>query len=168
MVKGLHMLAFLVEVLEKGMQQVQVPVLNVIHCMLHYIDLSSQHAQPISTDLIRVIAKYLDVSISQVFDLVFFHSKSHSYFILTFQNPYWKDALKILKLVVTRSSTLQVVPQGSPGGTSHHYYGSFSDSEVFCKKVCYSNISMYVHLLIMSAQLCCKIGACWSHNGFHI
>lgn len=51
------------------------------------------------------------------------------------QNPYWKDALKILKLVVTRSSTLQVVPQGSPGGTSHHYYGSFSDSEVFCKKV---------------------------------
>ncbi|XP_031631504.1 protein furry isoform X4 [Contarinia nasturtii] len=105
---GLHMLAFLVEVLEKGMQQVQVPVLNIIHCMLHYIDLSSSHAQPISSDLIRVIAKYLD-------------------------NSYWKDALKILKLVVTRSSTLQVVPQGSPG-TSHLYYGSFSDSEVFCKK----------------------------------
>lgn len=50
------------------------------------------------------------------------------------QNSNWKEALKILKLVVTRSSTLQVVPQGSPGGTSHHYYGSFSDSEVFCKK----------------------------------
>lgn len=56
------MLAFLVEVLEKGMQQVQVPILNIIYCMLHYIDLSSTHAQPISTDLIRVIAKYLDVS----------------------------------------------------------------------------------------------------------
>lgn len=56
------MLAFLVEVLEKGMQQVQVPVLNIIHCMLHYIDLSSPHAQPISSDLIRVIAKYIDVS----------------------------------------------------------------------------------------------------------
>lgn len=65
------MLAFLVEVLEKGMQQVQVPVLNVIHCMLHYIDLSSQHAQPISTDLIRVIAKYLDVSIFAVFASIF-------------------------------------------------------------------------------------------------
>lgn len=50
------------------------------------------------------------------------------------QNSYWKEALKILKLIVTRSSTLQVVPQGSPGGTSQHYYGSFSDSEVFCKK----------------------------------
>lgn len=36
--------------------------------------------------------------------------------------------------MVTRSSSLQVVPQGSPGGTSHHYHGSFSDSEVFCKK----------------------------------
>lgn len=60
--KGLHMLAFLVEVLEKGMQQVQVPILNVIHCMLHHIDLSSSHSQPISGDLIRVIAKYLDVS----------------------------------------------------------------------------------------------------------
>lgn len=59
---GLHMLAFLVEVLEKGMQQVQVPILNIIHCMLHYMDLSSPHAQPISLDLIRVISKYLDVS----------------------------------------------------------------------------------------------------------
>lgn len=57
------MLAFLIEVLEKGMPQVQVPVLNVIHCMLHYIDLSSPHAQPISGDLLRVIAKHLDVSI---------------------------------------------------------------------------------------------------------
>lgn len=62
MLQGLHMLAFLIEVLEKGMQQVQVPVLNVLHCMLHYIDLSSSQAQPISGDLLRVIAKYLDVS----------------------------------------------------------------------------------------------------------
>lgn len=59
---GLHMLAFLIEVLEKGPQQIQVPVLNVIHCMLHYIDLSSAQAQPISGDLLRVIANYLDVS----------------------------------------------------------------------------------------------------------
>ncbi|XP_037037722.1 protein furry isoform X7 [Bradysia coprophila] len=105
---GLRMLAFLIEVLEKGMQQVQVPVLNVLHCMLHYIDLSSPQAQPISGDLLRVIAKYLD-------------------------NSYWKEALKILKLVVTRSSSLQVVPQGT-SGTSQNYHGSFSDSEVFCKK----------------------------------
>lgn len=70
------MLAFLVEVLEKGMPQVQVPVLNIIHCMLHYVDLSSQHAQPISGDLIRVIAKYLDVS--HVFHMKQLHSSNHS------------------------------------------------------------------------------------------
>lgn len=133
------MLAFLVEVLEKGSQQVQVPVLNVIHCMLHYIDLSSQHAQPISGDLLRVIAKHLDVSNEEInyYQLNFASGNSLVLFLSIphIQNAYWKEALKILKLVVTRSSSLQVVPQGSPGGTSHHYYGSFSDSEVFCKKV---------------------------------
>lgn len=60
---GLHMLAFLIEVLEKGWQQVQLHVLSIIHCMLHYIDLSSQQAQPISSDLLRIIGKYLDVSL---------------------------------------------------------------------------------------------------------
>lgn len=123
------MLAFLIEVLEKGMQQVQIPVLNVLHCMLHYIDLSSPQAQPISGDLLRVIAKYLDVS----YGLPTKHQEK-LYQKFTFQNSYWKEALKILKLVVTRSSSLQVVPQGS-GATSHNYHGSFSDSEVFCKKV---------------------------------
>lgn len=59
---GLHMLAFLIEVLEKGPQQVQVPVLNVIHCMLHYVDLSAPQAQTINADLLRAIGKYLDVS----------------------------------------------------------------------------------------------------------
>ena len=61
---GVHMLAFLIEVLEKGWQQVQLQVLSVIHCMLHYIDLSSVQAQPIREDLLRVIAKYLDVCLS--------------------------------------------------------------------------------------------------------
>lgn len=59
---GLHMLAFLIEVLEKGWHQVQLQVLSVIHCMLHYMDLSSSQARPISEDLLKVIAKYLDVS----------------------------------------------------------------------------------------------------------
>lgn len=59
---GINMLAFLIEVLEKGWNQVQLQVLSVIHCLLHYIDLSSAQAQIISSDLLRVIAKYLDVS----------------------------------------------------------------------------------------------------------
>ncbi|XP_055686760.1 protein furry isoform X4 [Lutzomyia longipalpis] len=108
---GLHMLAFLIEVLEKGWQQVQLQVLSVLHCMLHYIDLSSAQAQPISADLLRVVAKYLD-------------------------SAHWKEAMKILKLVVTRSSSLQVVPQGPPEINSSPFFmhSSYSDSEVFYKK----------------------------------
>lgn len=46
--------------------------------------------------------------------------------------------MKILKLVVTRSSTLQVVPQGTTFDRTTNFFqnlhGSYSDSEVFCKK----------------------------------
>ncbi|XP_060657758.1 protein furry isoform X2 [Drosophila nasuta] len=108
---GLHMLAFLIEVLEKGPQQVQVPVLNVIHCMLHYVDLSAPQAQTINADLLRAIGKYLDT-------------------------VNWKDSLKILKLIVTRSSSLQVVPpsDGSSAGLSFSFYSAYPDSDMFCKK----------------------------------
>lgn len=51
------------------------------------------------------------------------------------QSPNWKEALKILKLVVTRSSSLQVVPQSTESSSSYaNFHGSYSDSEVFCKK----------------------------------
>ncbi|KAL5290083.1 FRY family protein [Megaselia abdita] len=109
---GLHMLAFLIEVLEKGPQQIQVPVLNIIHCMLHYVDLTSLQAQTISADLLRVVGKYLDT-----------------------QN--WKEALKILKLIVTRSSSLQVAPpsaDGTSGGLSFHFYSNYPDVDFFTKK----------------------------------
>ncbi|XP_017028103.1 protein furry isoform X2 [Drosophila kikkawai] len=108
---GLHMVAFLIEVLEKGPQQVQVPVLNVIHCMLHYVDLSAPQAQTINADLLRAIGKYLDT-------------------------VNWKDSLKILKLIVTRSSSLQVVPpsDGGSAGLSFSFYGAYPDSDMFCKK----------------------------------
>ncbi|XP_058987599.1 protein furry isoform X7 [Musca domestica] len=108
---GLHMLAFLIEVLEKGPQQIQVPVLNVIHCMLHYVDLSAPQAQTINADLLRAIGKYLETS-------------------------NWKDSLKILKLIVTRSSSLQVVPpsEGGSVGFSFSFYGTYPDSDMFCKK----------------------------------
>lgn len=56
-----NMLAFLVEVLEKGPSNVALPVLSIIHCMLHYVDLASPAAQPINTELLRVISKYVEV-----------------------------------------------------------------------------------------------------------
>ncbi|XP_026809010.1 protein furry isoform X2 [Rhopalosiphum maidis] len=108
-----NMLAFLVEVLERGPYIIQLPVLNIIHCMLHYVDLSSTSSQPFNADLLRVIAKYIE-------------------------GVNYKEALKILKLVVTRSSTLVAPPTSThyiywdSHATASHY--SFSDIDVFMKK----------------------------------
>jgi hypothetical protein len=59
---SMQMLAFLVEILDKGSACLQLPVLSVLHCMLHYIDLNTHPHQPINNDLLRVISKFIDVS----------------------------------------------------------------------------------------------------------
>lgn len=111
---SLNMLAFLIEVLEKGPPNLQLPILNIIHCVLHYVDLATAAAQPINADLLRVVAKYME-------------------------GMHWKEALKILKLVVTRSSTLVAPPasvQNSYFEISHVSapHPSFNDSDIFTKK----------------------------------
>ncbi|RVE51056.1 hypothetical protein evm_004347 [Chilo suppressalis] len=83
---SLQMIAFLVEVLEKGAPSLQLPVLSVLHCMLYYVELPAPAAQPVHADLLRAVVRFLDDS-----------------------NNY-KEAMKILKLVVTRCSTLVVPP----------------------------------------------------------
>lgn len=107
------MLTFLIEVLEKGPNNLQLPILNIIHCILHYVDLASPAAQPINTDLLRVIVKYIE-------------------------GIYWREALKILKLVVTRSSSLVAPPisvhttwDSSPNPAIHP---SFNEDNLFARK----------------------------------
>ncbi|KAK4300624.1 hypothetical protein Pmani_027179 [Petrolisthes manimaculis] len=104
---SLSLMAFLVEVLEKGPASVQNPILNILHCMLHYIDINTAAAQLVNGDLLRVIAKYIEGS-------------------------HWKEALRILKMAVTRSSAL-VVP---PASSHTHYWDHhvFSDIESHFKK----------------------------------
>ncbi|KAL0902803.1 hypothetical protein ABMA27_000593 [Loxostege sticticalis] len=87
---SMQMLAFLVEVLEKGAVNLQLPVLSVLHCMLYYVELSAPAAQPVTADLLRAVVKFLD-SCAQ-------------------DGGNYKEAMKILKLVVTRCSTLVVPP----------------------------------------------------------
>nr|XP_023011562.1 protein furry [Leptinotarsa decemlineata] len=82
---SLNMLSFLIEVLEKGPSNLQLPILNIVHCILHYVDLASAAAQPVNADLLKVIVKYVE-------------------------GPNWKEALKILKLVVSRSSSFVAPP----------------------------------------------------------
>ena len=54
------MLGFLVEVLEKGPSAAQAPVLTIVHCLLHYIDMS-QATQTINADLLRTVARFVEV-----------------------------------------------------------------------------------------------------------
>ncbi|CAH2036135.1 unnamed protein product, partial [Iphiclides podalirius] len=103
---SLQMLAFLVEVLEKGAVSMQLPVLSILHCMLHYVELNAPSAQPLNADLLRAVAKFIDQQ----------------------DGNNYKEAMKILKLVVTRCSTL-VVP---PHWDSHA--SSILDTELHGKK----------------------------------
>ncbi|KAJ8969161.1 hypothetical protein NQ314_001902 [Rhamnusium bicolor] len=110
---SLNMLSFLIEVLEKGPSNLQLPILNIIHCILHYVDLASAAAQPVNADLLKVIVKYIE-------------------------GTSWKEALKILKLVVSRSSSLVAPPisihshwESSLTSMPHP---SFNEDSVFSKK----------------------------------
>lgn len=55
------------QVLEKGPSSVQNPILNILHCMLHYIDMNTAAAQMVNGDLLRVIAKYIEVRKTHAF-----------------------------------------------------------------------------------------------------
>merc|ERR550517_962704 len=107
---SLAMLGFLVEVLEKGPPQVQPSILTIIHCMAHYVDLQSA-TNSINSDLLSAVSKFVETS-------------------------HWKEALKILKLAVTRSSTLVAPPSTSHISNPHHWepHTSFAEAEVYFKK----------------------------------
>ncbi|OTF81334.1 hypothetical protein BLA29_001603, partial [Euroglyphus maynei] len=94
-------ISFLVEVAEKGPAVFLNHILSILHFMLNYIDLNSSRS--INDDLMRVATKYIE-------------------------GPQWKDALKILKLAVTRSSTL-AAPSYSSNST---YASSIISSIVSC------------------------------------
>ena len=125
---SLAMLGFLVEVLEKGPPAVQPSILTIIHCMAHYVDLQSATTS-INSDLLRAVSKFVE-------------------------SVHWKEALKILKLAVTRSSTLVAPPStgfikyfdvscfssfnvsGHMSNPQHHWepHTSFAEAEVYFKK----------------------------------
>ncbi|CAG0903073.1 unnamed protein product [Darwinula stevensoni] len=58
---SLVVITFLVEVLEKGPTLVQAPILNILHCILHYIDIHSQQPPVINGDLLRAVARFVEV-----------------------------------------------------------------------------------------------------------
>ncbi|XP_063955306.1 protein furry homolog [Lytechinus pictus] len=88
---SIPMMTFLIEVLEKGPINNQSPVLQIVYHLIHNIDLMAAPMQQVNDNLLRVIAKYV-------------------------QGVHWQDSLNILKVAVSKSSSL-VKP---PSHSDHH------------------------------------------------
>ncbi|KAK6173602.1 hypothetical protein SNE40_017022 [Patella caerulea] len=105
------MVTFLVEILEKGPSMYQSAVLQILHCMVHYIDINSTPSSLLNSELFNSASKHV-------------------------QGANFKEALKILKLAVTRSSTLAAAPPVSSSISSElnvFSHTSFAEAEIFTR-----------------------------------
>ncbi|KAL4229825.1 hypothetical protein ACF0H5_010217 [Mactra antiquata] len=105
---SVSMVSYLVEVLEKGPHTYQLSVLQILHCMVHYIDLNIQPAAVLNQELYHTVAKHV-------------------------QGPHWKEAIKILKLTVARSSSLTSAASSSSEQT-YALHRSLAEIDVLHKK----------------------------------
>ncbi|KAH0616207.1 hypothetical protein JD844_027161 [Phrynosoma platyrhinos] len=105
-----NLVTYLAELLEKGISSMQQSLLQIIYSLLSHIDLSAAPVKQFNLEIIKIIGKYV-------------------------QSPYWKEALNILKLVVSRSASL-VVPNDIPKS----YGGDISSPEISFTKI-FNNVS---------------------------
>ena len=101
--------ACILQVLEKGPNTFQQAVLLILHCMVHYVDLNTQPTSVLNKELFNTVSKHV-------------------------QGSHWKEAIKILKLTVARSSSLTAAPPTSSGGQDPKFTTSFADVDVSHKK----------------------------------
>ncbi|KAB1282907.1 Protein furry homolog-like [Camelus dromedarius] len=104
------LVTYLAELLEKGLSSMQQSLLQIIYSLLSHIDLSAAPVKQFNLEIIKIIGKYV-------------------------QSPYWKEALNILKLVVSRSASL-VVPNDIP----KTYGGDTGSPEISFAKI-FNNVS---------------------------
>ncbi|XP_019818274.2 protein furry homolog-like isoform X6 [Bos indicus] len=104
------LVTYLAELLEKGLSSMQQSLLQIIYSLLSHIDLSAAPVKQFNLEIIKIIGKYV-------------------------QSPYWKEALNILKLVVSRSASL-VVPNDIP----KTYGGDMGSPEISFTKI-FNNVS---------------------------
>ncbi|KAG8134911.1 hypothetical protein E2320_007986 [Naja naja] len=100
-----NLITYLAELLEKGISSMQQSLLQIIYSLLSHVDLSTAPVKQFNLEIIKIIGKYV-------------------------QSPYWKEALNILKLVVSRSASL-VVPNDIPKS----YGGDTSSPEISFTKI---------------------------------
>uniref|UniRef100_A0A8C8SJY5 FRY microtubule binding protein n=1 Tax=Pelusios castaneus TaxID=367368 RepID=A0A8C8SJY5_9SAUR len=77
----LNMVTYLAELLEKGLPTMQQSLLQMIYSLLSYMDLSGIPVKQFNMEVLKTIEKYV-------------------------QSNHWREALNILKLVVSRSASL--------------------------------------------------------------
>uniref|UniRef100_A0A8C9L9J2 FRY microtubule binding protein n=1 Tax=Pavo cristatus TaxID=9049 RepID=A0A8C9L9J2_PAVCR len=77
----LNMVTYLAELLEKGLPSMQQSLLQMIYSLLSYMDLSAIPVKQFNMEVLKTIEKYV-------------------------QSIHWREALNILKLVVSRSASL--------------------------------------------------------------
>ncbi|XP_053176419.1 protein furry homolog isoform X1 [Scomber japonicus] len=77
----LSLVTYMAELLEKGLPTMQQTLLQIIYSLLSHMDLSGIQAKPFNMEVLKTIEKFV-------------------------QTVHWREALNILKLVVSRSASL--------------------------------------------------------------
>ncbi|XP_062241737.1 protein furry homolog isoform X4 [Platichthys flesus] len=77
----LRLVTYMVELLEKGLPSMQQTLLQIIYSLLSHMDLGGIQAKPFNMEVLKTIEKFV-------------------------QTVHWREALNILKLVVSRSASL--------------------------------------------------------------
>uniref|UniRef100_A0A8C5MCH2 FRY like transcription coactivator n=1 Tax=Leptobrachium leishanense TaxID=445787 RepID=A0A8C5MCH2_9ANUR len=103
------LVTYLAELLEKGLASMQQSLLQIIYSLLSHVDLSAAPVKQFNLEIIKIIGKYV-------------------------QSAYWKEALNILKLVVSRSASL-VVPNDAPKSYGGGGGGDMGSPEISFVKI---------------------------------
>ncbi|XP_076833459.1 protein furry homolog isoform X6 [Brachyhypopomus gauderio] len=90
----LSLVTYMAELLEKGLASMQQSLLQIIYSLLAHMELSSIQAQAFNMEVLKTIEKFV-------------------------QTAHWKEALNILKLVVSRSASL-ALPSSPPSCSVSH------------------------------------------------
>ncbi|XP_029923116.1 protein furry homolog isoform X2 [Myripristis murdjan] len=77
----LSLVTYMAELLDKGLPSMQQTLLQIIYSLLSHMDLSGIQAKPFNIEVLKTIEKFV-------------------------QTAHWREALNILKLVVSRSASL--------------------------------------------------------------
>uniref|UniRef100_A0A3Q3KBQ7 Furry homolog a (Drosophila) n=1 Tax=Monopterus albus TaxID=43700 RepID=A0A3Q3KBQ7_MONAL len=89
----LNLVIYMAELLEKGLPSMQQTLLQIIYSLLYHMDLSGIQAKPFNMEVLKTIEKFV-------------------------QTIHWREALNILKLVVSRSASL-VQPSSTQSDLSY-------------------------------------------------